>query len=51
MQYPIDPSVLGLLQNSEIESVRVFWSSGYEEYPVFNLDFFQKQLKCLDGAR
>lgn len=51
VQYPIDPSVLGLLQNSEIESVRVFWSSGYEEYPVFNLDFFQKQLKCLDGAR
>lgn len=51
VQYPIDQSVLGLLNASEIEGVRVFWSSGYEEYPVFNLDFFQKQLRCLEGGK
>lgn len=48
VQYPIDQSLLGLLQNSEAESVRVFWSSGYEEYPVFFLDFFMHQLRCLE---
>lgn len=51
VQYPIDQSVLSLLHASEIESIRVFWSSGYEEYPVFNLDFFQRQLKCLEGGK
>lgn len=51
VQYPIDQSVLGLLAASELESVRVFWSSGFEEYPVFALDFFMKQLRCLDSAR
>ncbi len=48
VQYPIDQSLLSLLQNSEAESVRVFWSSGYEEYPVFSLDFFMHQLRCLE---
>lgn len=51
VQYPIDQSVLSLLHASEMEGVRVFWSSGYEEYPVFNLDFFQKQLRCLEGSK
>jgi len=48
VEYLIDQGVLGLLSASELDAVRVFWSSGYEEYPVYNLDFFMKQLSCLD---
>jgi hypothetical protein len=48
VEYLIDQSVLSLLNASELDAVRVFWSSGYEEYPVYNLDFFMKQLACLD---
>ncbi len=45
--YPIDRGQLGLLRNAEVDFIRVFWSSGYEEYKVYQLDFFQQQLRCL----
>ena len=45
--YPLDRADLPLLRNSEVDFIRVFWSSGYEEYEVFQLDFFQRQLRCL----
>lgn len=48
VEYLIDQSVLGLLNSSELDAIRVFWSSGFEEYPVYALDFFMKQLACLD---
>lgn len=46
--YPIDRSQMNYLKNSEVDAVRVFWSSGFEEYEVFQLDFFSNQLKCID---
>lgn len=48
VQYPIDYALLPFLQRSEVDKVRVFWSSGYEEYEVYNLDFFTRQIACLD---
>ena len=45
--YPIDRSYLGLLKVSELDLIRVFWSSGFEEYPIHQMDFFQRQLQCL----
>jgi len=45
--YPIDRSYISLLKVSEIDLVRVFWSSGFEEYPVLQMDFFQRQFMCL----
>ena len=48
VEYPIDQSILGILSSSELDAIRVFWSSGFEEYPVYALDFFMKQLACLD---
>lgn len=48
VQYPIDFSLLPFLQKSEVDKVRVFWSSGFEEYEVYNLDFFTRQLACLE---
>jgi len=48
VRYPIDQSLLSFLRDSEVESVRVFWSSGFEEYEVFELDFFIHQIACLE---
>lgn len=48
VHYPIDRSQIGLLKNSEVDAIRVFWSSGYEEYEVYQLDFFLQQLDCLE---
>ncbi len=48
VMYPIDQSQLAFLRKSEVDSIRVFWSSGYEEYDVYELDFFMDQVKCLD---
>jgi len=48
VHYPIDRSQISLLRNSEVDSILVFWSSGYEEYEVFEIDFFINQLACLE---
>ena len=48
VHYPIDRSQISLLRNSEVDSILVFWSSGYEEYEVFEVDFFINQLACLE---
>jgi len=48
VHYPIDRSQLNVLQKSELNSMIMFWSSGYEEYEVFNLDFFMNQISCLE---
>ena len=46
--YPIDNSQLKLLKNGELDAIRVFWSTGFEEYEVYQLDFFINQLHCLE---
>ena len=48
VHYGIASDQLGFLEKSEVDKIRVFWSSGYEEYEVYQLDFFMKQLACLD---
>lgn len=45
--YPIDRSYINLLKASELDLIRVFWSSGFEEYPIHQMDFFQRQFQCL----
>lgn len=46
--YPIDNSQLKLLTAGELDAIRVFWSTGFEEYEVYQLDFFFNQLNCLN---
>lgn len=48
VNYPIDRSQMNYLKNSEADAIRVFWSSGFEEYEVYQLDFFSNQLRCMD---
>ncbi|MEL7121964.1 MAG: hypothetical protein AAFO07_21125, partial [Bacteroidota bacterium] len=48
VNYEIGSNVINSLKNHEIDRIIVSWSSGYEEYEVYNLDFFANQLNCLD---
>jgi hypothetical protein len=44
----LDESAVELLQSSEVEKIRMYWSKGYEEYPVSNPRLFINQLPCLE---
>jgi hypothetical protein len=47
-QYALDADVIKELKKSEVDKIRLFWSTGYEDYEVYELDFFFHQLKCLE---
>jgi hypothetical protein len=36
-----------ILTSSPIDKIKIVWSTGYEEYPVTNVDFFMNQIRCL----
>lgn len=46
--YPLDRSKTNLLRRGDVDSIIMFWSSGYEEYPVYNVNFFANQFNCLE---
>jgi hypothetical protein len=48
-QYPLDASVIKKMKTWEVDKVRLFWSSGFEDYEVYELDFFKHQLRCLES--
>ena len=48
IKYPIDFQKEKLLAKGDVDRVRVVWSTGYEDYEVYNVDFFQNQLSCLN---
>lgn len=50
VHYPIDRGQMGLLKESEVDTILVFWSTGYEEYEVYQLDFFINQISCLEKS-
>ena len=35
------------LENQPLDYVRIFWSSGYEEYPIYQVDALRRVLACL----
>lgn len=47
VQYPISGAQIAYLKKNEVDKVRVNWSSGFEEYPVYEVDFFIDQMECL----
>lgn len=46
-QYQISAYQEKILKEHEVDMVRVVWQTGYEDYEVFELDFFRQQLKCV----
>lgn len=47
-QYLISSGDEKKLKKSEVDKVRIIWSSGYEDYEIYELDFFMDQFKCLE---
>lgn len=44
----IDKEEMKMLNKSYIDKIGVIWSKGYEEYEIYNPDFFINQLSCLE---
>lgn len=45
--YPIDRSMISTLRQSELNYVQLFWSSGFEEYDIYQVDVLQRLFDCL----
>ena len=48
-QYALGKNEIDLLLTSELDKIRILWSTGYEDYDIYKVDFFIDQLKCLLG--
>jgi hypothetical protein len=48
LSYEMDKSSLKSLQKMEIDHIGIQWSSGYEEYTIYEVDFLTKQIACLN---
>ncbi|MDQ3016270.1 MAG: hypothetical protein M3R25_06085 [Bacteroidota bacterium] len=46
-QYALGKDEIRMLQSSELDKVRILWSTGYEDYDVYKIDFFIDRLACL----
>jgi len=46
-QYNIDKALLKKLQKTPLDKIRIAWSTGYEDYDLYDIDVFIRQLKCL----
>lgn len=49
VNFPVTRENQKVLTGSLIDKIKIVWSTGYEEYPVTNIDFFINQLRCLDN--
>ena len=48
--YIIDKEKEKLLTKNEIDKIRIVWSTGYEDYTIYNVDFFMNQYDCLNKS-
>lgn len=46
--YHLSKSDIRALKKKEIDKIGIQWSSGYEDYTIYEVDFFMNQLACLE---
>jgi len=46
-QYALGKNEIDQLLSSELDKFRILWSTGYEDYDIYKVDFFIDQLRCL----
>ena len=44
----LNKSDIGDLKKTYLDNIGLIWSSGYEEYNIYNVDFLTNQIKCLN---
>jgi hypothetical protein len=47
VKYRINADIVSILSIHEISAITVFWSSGFERYESYQVDFFIHQMGCL----
>lgn len=50
-RYSLSKSDLKALEVGTLDFVRLIWSTGYDDYPVYDLDLLKRQLLCLKNAK
>ena len=50
-QYIITNKDEKMLSKSEVDKLRVVWSTGYEDYDIYEMDFLIKQLNCINSKK
>ncbi len=48
--YQLQDIEMELIEDLELDKIAIIWSSGFEEYPVYEIDLLQRQLECLKKA-
>jgi hypothetical protein len=46
-QYPLTPEVFKKIRKSELDTIRILWSKGYDDYEVQQVDLLMRQAECL----
>ena len=46
-QYPLDATLLKKLRKTELDKLRIAWSTGYEDYEVQGVDVLMREARCL----
>ena len=49
-RYVIDKDAMKALSRNDIDTIRITWSTGYEDYEIYQVNLLKKQLACLDQA-
>ena len=47
--YTVNKDALKAMSKYEVDKIGILWSSGYEEYEIYNVDFFIHQIACLNS--
>ena len=45
--YGLEKEDLEDLEKLEIDKIGIMWTTGFEEYPVYQIDLIQNQILCL----
>ncbi len=48
--YPIKKEEYKELLRKEIDKVGIMWTTGFEEYEIYEVDFIQNQISCLKNG-
>ena len=50
-RYALSKSDLKALEVGILDFVRLIGSTGYDDYPVYDLDLLKRQIRCLKNAK
>ena len=49
--YKLQDIKMELIKDLELDMLAIIWSSGYEEYPIYEIDLLLRQLECIKKAK